>query len=158
MRAVKRSALIAASPARLFALINDVERYPQFLPWCHSAVVQERDTHHVVATLGVRKGPLRLHFTTRNLLDPYRSIRMELVNGPFRSLQGLWTITAIEAPGGSTAAAPAGTRTGCRVELDLRFEMAGSVTSAVLEPAFEAIATALFDAFVKRARAEAAAG
>jgi ribosome-associated toxin RatA of RatAB toxin-antitoxin module len=149
MREVKRSALIAASPARLFALINDVERYPEFLPWCQSAQVKERNAGQVVATLGVRKGLLRMHFTTRNVLEPDRSIRMELVDGPFRSLHGLWTLTPIDAPGAEPAA-PAG----CRVDLQLRFEFAGALTSAMLEPAFEAMATSLFDAFLARARSE----
>jgi ribosome-associated toxin RatA of RatAB toxin-antitoxin module len=153
MREVKRSALIAASAARLYALINDVERYPEFLPWCHSAVVKQRDSGQVVATLGVRKGPLRMHFTTRNVLQPERSVRIELVDGPFRSLQGLWTLTPIESP--ATASAPLA---GCRVDLQLRFEFAGSLTSALLEPAFEAMATSLFDAFLARARSAAPAG
>jgi ribosome-associated toxin RatA of RatAB toxin-antitoxin module len=154
MREVKRSALIAASPARLFALINDVERYPEFLPWCNSAEVKQRDATQIVATLGIRKGLLRTHFTTRNVLDTDRSIRMELVDGPFRALQGLWTLTPILAPAQETNQPQVA---GCRVELDLRFEIAGSLASAMLEPAFEAMATSLFDAFVTRARSGAAA-
>jgi ribosome-associated toxin RatA of RatAB toxin-antitoxin module len=150
MREVKRSALIAASAARLYALINDVERYPEFLPWCHSALVKQRDSGQVVATLGVRKGLLRMHFTTRNVLQPERSVRIELVDGPFRSLQGLWTLTPIESP--ATASAPLA---GCQVDLQLSFEFAGSLASAMLEPAFEAMATSLFDAFLARARSEA---
>ncbi|MEO7773917.1 MAG: type II toxin-antitoxin system RatA family toxin [Steroidobacteraceae bacterium] len=147
MREVKRSALIAASPARLFGLINDVERYPEFLPWCTSSEVKQRDEGQIVATLGVRKGLLRMHFTTRNVLTADRSIRMELVDGPFRSLQGLWTLTPIAAPGEEPGAVA-----GCRVDLELRFEFAGAFGGAMLEPVFEAMATSLFDAFLARAR------
>jgi ribosome-associated toxin RatA of RatAB toxin-antitoxin module len=151
MREVKRSALIAASPARLYALINDVERYPEFLPWCSSAEVKQRDERQIVATLGVRKGLLRMHFTTRNVLEADRSIRIELVDGPFRSLQGVWMLTPIIAPAGA-AAGTASAVAGCRVELHLRFEFAVSFAAAMLEPVFEAMATSLFDAFLARAK------
>lgn len=152
MREIKRSALVAASPTRLYGLINDIECYPEFLPWCSSAEVKQRDDHQIVATLGVRKGLLRMHFTTRNLLEPDRSIRIELVDGPFRSLQGIWTLTPIGAPAG-TGSGAAMAVAGCRVELDLRFEFSVAFAATVLEPAFAAMATSLFDAFLARAKA-----
>src|SRR6185437_17015893 len=66
MREVKRSALVAQPPSRLFALINDIESYPRFLPWCTHARVQSRTEREIVATIGVKKGPLHGEFTTRN--------------------------------------------------------------------------------------------
>jgi ribosome-associated toxin RatA of RatAB toxin-antitoxin module len=139
MREVKRSALIAESPARMYALINDIERYPDFVPGCTAARIESRKTGEVVATLSIRKGPLRAEFTTRNLLQPDKRVLMQFVSGPFRVLEGLWTLT------------PLGDL-GCRVELEMRFEFANRVAGTLFEPLFEDTAASLVDAFVKRAR------
>lgn len=143
MRDLTRSALIGKPPEHIFALINDIEAYPDFLPWCTHAKVESRSAREIVATLGVRSGPLRTEFTTRNTLEPMRSVTLELVRGPFKSLHGLWTLTPI---------AEAGTR----IELAMHFEFANPLTAAVLEPLFEETAGSLVDAFVARARATAA--
>ena len=139
MRELTRSALIGKSPDLIYALINDIEAYPQFVPWCTRAVIESRSEREIVATLGVRRGPLRTEFTTRNTLDPGRSVAMEHLRGPFEMLHGLWTLTPI---------GDAGTR----IELTLRFAFANRLTAAVFEPMFEETAGSLVDAFVARAR------
>jgi ribosome-associated toxin RatA of RatAB toxin-antitoxin module len=139
MREVKRSALIAETPARMYGLINDIERYPEFVPWCTAARIDSRNDHEVVATLSIRRGPLRAEFTTRNLLEPDRRVLMQFVSGPFRVLEGLWTLTALGD-------------LGCRVELEMRFEFANRVAGTLFEPLFEDTAASLVDAFVRRAR------
>jgi ribosome-associated toxin RatA of RatAB toxin-antitoxin module len=139
MREVKRSALIAESPARMYALINDIERYPEFVPGCTAARIESRKAGEVIATLAIRKGPLRAEFTTRNLLEPDKRVLMQFVSGPFRVLEGLWTLT------------PLGDL-GCRVELEMRFEFANRVAGTLFEPLFEDTAASLVDAFVRRAR------
>ncbi|HEX6636034.1 MAG TPA: type II toxin-antitoxin system RatA family toxin [Steroidobacteraceae bacterium] len=139
MREVKRTALIAEAPARMFQLINDIERYPEFVPGCQAARVVSRKGNEMVATLDIKRGPLHAQFTTRNLMDPDRRVLMQLVSGPFRVLEGLWTLT------------PLGDL-GCRVELEMRFEFANRVAGALFEPLFETTAASLVDAFVKRAR------
>jgi ribosome-associated toxin RatA of RatAB toxin-antitoxin module len=141
MREVKRSALIAESPARMYRLVNEIERYPEFVPWCTGARVQSRSDAEVVATLSIRRGPLRAEFTTRNLLEPDTRVLMQFVSGPFRVLEGLWTFT------------PLG-ELGCRIELEMRFEFANRVAGTLFEPLFEDTAASLVDAFVKRARDE----
>jgi ribosome-associated toxin RatA of RatAB toxin-antitoxin module len=139
MREVKRSALIAESPSRMYELINDIERYPEFVPWCTAARVESRKEGEVVATLTIKRGPLRAEFTTRNLLEPGKRVLMQFVSGPFRVLEGLWTLT------------PLGDL-GCRVELEMRFEFANRVAGTLFAPLFEDTAASLVDAFVKRAR------
>lgn len=123
----------------MYALINDIERYPEFVPWCAAARVDSRKDTEVVATLNIKRGPLRAEFTTRNLLEPDRRVLMQFVSGPFRVLEGLWTLS------------PLGDL-GCRVELEMRFEFANRVAGALFEPLFEDTAASLVDAFVKRAR------
>ena len=139
MREVKRSALTTRAPAEVFALITDIESYPQFLPWCTRAQVESRTESEMVATLGVRQGALQGEFTTRNTLEPPHRIRMQLLSGPFRRLEGEWLLTPVE--GG-----------GCRVELSMRFAFRNPLTALVLEPKFAATIGSLIDAFVARAR------
>jgi ribosome-associated toxin RatA of RatAB toxin-antitoxin module len=138
MREVKRSALVNQSPAKLFALINDIESYPQFLPWCTHARVESRTPQEIVATIGVRHGALQAEFTTRNTLEADRSVHMRLVSGPFKALEGKWLLTPVED--------------GCRVELAMRFAFRNSLTGLLFEPKFAATVGSLVDAFVARAR------
>lgn len=139
MRELTRSALIGKPPDLIYALINDIEAYPQFVPWCTRAVIESRSEREIIATLGVRRGPLHTEFTTRNTLDPGRSVTMEHLRGPFKELHGIWTLTPI---------GDAGTR----IALTLRFAFANRLTAAVFEPMFEETAGSLVDAFVARAR------
>jgi len=139
MREVKRSALVNQPPARLYALINDVERYPLFLPWCTHARVESRTPSEIVATIGVRQGGLHGEFTTRNTLDPDRRVQMRLVSGPFRTLEGQWLLTPVEA--------------GCRVDLNMRFAFKHALTGLVFERKFAETVGSLVDAFVAEARA-----
>ncbi|HET7757346.1 MAG TPA: type II toxin-antitoxin system RatA family toxin [Steroidobacteraceae bacterium] len=139
MREVKRSALVNRPPARLFALINDIESYPQFLPWCTHASVRSRTRAEIVATIGVRQGALHGEFTTRNSLEPDRSVRMQLVSGPFRTLEGRWLLTPVDAGG-------------CRVDLEMRFAFRNALTGLMFEPLFAHTVGSLVEAFVARAR------
>ena len=139
MREVKRSALVNRPAAELFALINDIESYPQFLPWCTHARVLSRSPAEIVATIGVRQGALHGEFTTRNTLEPDRRIDMSLVSGPFRTFEGEWRLAPIDPEG-------------CRVELSMRFAFTHRVTALLFDPKFAATIGSLVDAFVARAR------
>lgn len=143
MREVKRSALVALPPKRLFALINDIESYPQFLPWCTHARVLSRTEREIVATIGVHRGPLRGEFTTRNELEPDHRVTMRLVKGPFSMLEGEWRIT------------PAGQ--GSTVELALRFQFKHGLSAMLFEHKFAETLGSLVDAFVARSRTMAPA-
>jgi ribosome-associated toxin RatA of RatAB toxin-antitoxin module len=134
-----RSALVARSPELVYQLVEDVERYPEFVPGCTEATILERGAQEMVARLAVRRGPLRTAFTTRNRLDPGRSIHMDLVEGPFRTLEGEWRFTPVAS-------------NGCRIELSLRFQFSNLLKSALFEPLFEETAASLVRAFVSRAQ------
>jgi ribosome-associated toxin RatA of RatAB toxin-antitoxin module len=141
MREVKHSALVGKPPAVLFALINDIESYPQFLPWCTHSKVVSRSEREIVATVGVKQGPLHGEFTTRNELETDRRILMHLVSGPFKMLEGEWLLTPIG-------------NDGCRAELTMKFAFKSSLTALLFEQKFAETATSLVDAFVARARAQ----
>jgi ribosome-associated toxin RatA of RatAB toxin-antitoxin module len=140
VRQISRDALVTYSPAQMFALVDDVASYPQFLPWCRSAQVIERSEREVIARLQVHKGPLHTHFTTRNQLESPSRITLNLVEGPFRTLEGEWRFSAIADRG-------------TRVSLTLKFAFANPVNAWLLEPVFEHTCSSLVDAFVARARA-----
>ena len=123
----------------MYRLVADVEGYPSFLPWCSSAAVHERSERHLVASLEVAKGPVHKRFTTRNVLDPEQGMEIRLVEGPFRYLEGQWRFL------------PLGDE-GCKVELDLNFELSSGILQKILTPVFAEIANSMVDAFCKQAR------
>jgi len=139
MREMTRTALVARVPQRLYELVEDVERYPEFVPGCAAAQVLERQDHQMLARLAVRRGPLRTEFTTRNELDPGRAVHMYLVEGPFRVLEGHWRFMPVAS-------------NGCRIDFSLRFQFANALKSVLFEPLFEETAAQLVRAFVARAQ------
>ncbi len=139
MKEVRRSANVSQPPSRVYALINDIESYPQFVPGCTRARVDVRTSRQIIATLTVRRGPLRAEFTTRNELEPERRILLHLVRGPFSMLEGEWLLSPLESGG-------------CRIELTMRFAFAQRLSALLFEPLFQETAASLVDAFVARAR------
>lgn len=140
MREVRRTALVPYSAKEMFELVDDVEAYPEFLPWCNDASVQSRNEETVVATLELHKGGVSKHFTTRNTLKPHEAIDMALVDGPFRHLDGGWRFRDI-------------TDDGCEVSLELEFEFDSRIVDVMFGRFFEDILSALVDAFTRRAAA-----
>lgn len=143
MREIRRSALVPVPARRMFALINDIERYPEFVPGCRAASVLERGEGMQRARLTVGSGALHTSFVTRNQLVADRSVRMDLEEGPFRSLTGQWTLEPLPGADGEA---------GCSVQLVLRFELQRGLAGLAMGPLIERMAGALVDAFVARAR------
>ena len=146
MREIKHSALVAQPPRRLFDLINDIDSYPSFIPWCSRAKVISRSDREIVATIGVKRGPLQSEFTTRNELEPDTRILMHLVDGPFKMLEGEWLLTPIPQHTLSGGV-------GCKVQLTMKFAFKNRLTAMLFEQKFAETASSLMDAFVGRARA-----
>ena len=140
MQVVERSAIVTYTPAQMFALVSDVGRYPEFLPWCVGARVDEASDFHQVASVKIAVGGMRTEFTTRNVLRPAEQIVMEFMHGPFRHLTGNWGFAAI------------GER-GSRVHFRVEFEFKNKLTAAALSSTFERLCGTLVDAFVQRAKA-----
>jgi ribosome-associated toxin RatA of RatAB toxin-antitoxin module len=139
MREVNRSALTPYSPAQMFALVEDIERYPEFLPWVSRAQLLERREGEILGALEMHRAGVTERFTTRNVLTPPREITLHLVSGPFRTLEGRWTFENIADRG-------------ARVSLSVRFEFANPVLALLLTRTFEKNCTDLLNAFVQRAR------
>jgi len=136
---IQRSALLPYPAQALYDLVNDVARYPEFLPWCSSSTVIESTDVLMRASLEVAKGALSQKFVTRNVLVPGKSIEMNLEEGPFTQLHGMWAFK----PLGEKA---------CKISLDMSFEYAGPIIRATLGPLFNQAANTFVDAFCQRAK------
>jgi ribosome-associated toxin RatA of RatAB toxin-antitoxin module len=140
MPTVRKSVIVAAPRERLFALVDGVEHYPEFLPWCSGAELYERDERVTRARICIDYHGLASHIETRNEKDPPGRIALEFVDGPFREFHGAWTFTALGAEG-------------CRVELALDYAFANRALEGMLGPVFGHIIETLVDRFVARAEA-----
>ena len=139
MRRVNRSALVPYTAREMFILVDDVESYPEFLPWCNSAEVHNRTAEIVEATLELHKGSLSDHFTTRNTRCEFETIEIELIDGPFRHLQGGWRFTEIGEEG-------------CKLALELDFEFENMFVDMIFGSFFEDPCNSLINAYSKRAK------
>ena len=143
MKHVKKSVLLWYSPHEMYTLVVAIPQYPEFLPWCDRAEVLQQDEHSVMARLGLAFKGVHHAFTTRNTHTPDERVQVQLVDGPFSTLQGLWAFKALGRPGSEQLA--------CKVEFDLRYAFASPVLEAVVSPVFDRIANTFVDAFVRRA-------
>ena len=140
MAHIERSALVMHSAERMFALVCDVQSYPQFLPWCVGSHLISETENELVAGMTIKKGGIEQTFTTRNQKLAPQWMTMELVDGPFTQLNGKFTFKPLNEDA-------------CKVVLELDFEVAGKILSLTLSPIFKQAANTMVDAFVQRADA-----
>ncbi len=167
MREVRRTAIVPHTPEQMYAIVNDVRRYPEFVPWCPATRVFEETATSIHAAIDIVRAGVTLSLATRNTMVPGERIDLRLADGPLRTLEGSWRFVpiveraAVPIPGavapaadaGADADAPSGPRVrGCRVELDMRFAFGNSALTMLFAPMFEASWDSLVDAFVVRAR------
>ena len=138
MHILKRNAIVPYTARQMFELVNNIEDYPRFLPWCHRSDILERNDKEVIASLDIAWKGIHKSFTTRNVLHPYERMEIILVKGPLHHLEGFWYFQAL-----SEAA--------CKVNLDLEFEFTGHFIDRFFQPIFQQIANSLVEAFCKRA-------
>ena len=139
MKQIARSAIVEHAAAEMYGLVEDIESYPGFLPWCVASEVHHRLPKETKATLTVTAAGLRHSFTTLNANQPGESIDMRLVEGPFRRFSGQWRFV----PLGEHA---------CRIEFTLQYEFSSRTLGRLLAPLFDRIADTMVDAFVRRAQ------
>ena len=138
MNTLKRSAIVPYTPRQMFELVDNIEDYPRFLPWCGKSEILSRSAEEVVATLEVNWKGIHKSFTTRNRLYPHGKMDINLVNGPLQHMEGIWNFVPLNTHA-------------CKVLLDLEFEFAGNFIDRFFQPVFQHIANTLVDAFCKRA-------
>lgn len=138
MPKVVRQALVPHSSDNMFEVVNRVDLYDEFLPWCGESYILEQSDDEIVGKIHMKKGPLDQPFTTKNKIVEGRSIDIMLVEGPFKELTGSWTFSNIS-------------ECGSKINLELNYEFSSSIIELVVGPVFNQIANTLVDSFCKRA-------
>ncbi|MDR2015367.1 MAG: type II toxin-antitoxin system RatA family toxin [Azoarcus sp.] len=139
MAVVEKSILIERSATRMFELVDRVEDYPKFLPWCGGTELLERTAEKTAARIHINYHGLKTHFSTENAKETPRQMDIRLREGPFRKLEGHWRFTAL----GENA---------CKVEFRLGYEFSSKILEKALGPVFHHIANTFVESFVKRAQ------
>jgi len=139
MTTIRRDRVVPYTPEQMYALVNHIENYPEFLPWCSGAVVHFRDEDEAKATIVVSAKGFSKSFTTHNHLQKNKMIEIRLVDGPFSHLEGFWRFDPAE-------------HNQCHVKFDLEFEFATKILSTFVGPLFSQISEAMVDAFQERAK------
>lgn len=135
---IKKTAIVTHTAAEMFRLVNDIEAYPSFIPWCKSSQVLSRTEDEIRAMLNFARSGMEKSFTTLNRLQSDKMIEISLIDGPFKHLRGFWQFDNL--PGNT-----------CQVSLDLEFEFSNKLLGLAFGPVFTQVANALVDAFHKRA-------
>jgi len=139
MTLIQKSALVKFSAQRMFDLVNDIEQYPQFLPWCSGSRILKREEGVVEAELLIAKGGFKKSFSTRNTVDPGGRITVSLLNGPFNSLDGVWNFMPLREDAS-------------KISLDLEFEMSGLLANLAFGAVFHQICNTMVSSFTDRAK------
>ena len=138
MAVVHKTVFVAYSTEQMFALVEQVENYPQFLPWCGEVKVAERSEQGLTATLSINYHGIKQQFTTRNINQRPQLMQMNLVEGPFKQLSGCWKFTELRADA-------------CKIEFDLNYEFSSKLLEHLIGPVFSKIANSFVDSFCARA-------
>jgi ribosome-associated toxin RatA of RatAB toxin-antitoxin module len=140
MAVVHKTVLLGYSAEQMFALVDRVEDYPLFLPWCGGVDVKEREEGRLVATLKINYHGVRQSFTTENTNVRPSSMTMRLLEGPFKHLHGTWQFKPLREDA-------------CKIEFDLQYEFSNKLIEQIIGPVFNMIANSFIDSFSKRAEA-----
>ncbi len=140
MTQVKKSALVKYSAQQMFDLVNDIEAYPQFLPWCSGSRIIKREEDALEAELIISKGGFKKSFSTRNKIDMGGRITVSLLNGPFSHLEGVWNFMPLREDAS-------------KISLDLEFEMSGALSNLAFGAVFNQICNTMVASFTDRAKA-----
>ncbi len=139
MPLVQKSALVKFSARQMFDLVNDIEAYPQFLPWCSGSRILKRTDGYVEAELMISKGGFKKSFSTKNTIDPGGKITVSLLDGPFTYLEGVWNFMPLREDAS-------------KITLDLEFEMSGKLASLAFGAVFNQICNTMVSSFTNRAK------
>jgi ribosome-associated toxin RatA of RatAB toxin-antitoxin module len=138
MAVVHKSVLVGYSAEQMFALVDRVEDYPKFLPWCGAVDIRQREENKLIATLHINYHGIKQTFTTENNNVAPVSMQMKLVDGPFKHLDGTWIFRSLRSDA-------------CKIEFDLRYEFSSKLLEKVIGPVFGKIANSFVDSFCQQA-------
>ena len=138
MHNIHKSAIVLHSAQKIFQLVDSVENYPQFLPWCGSTQIIKRDNDKTIASIEINYKGIRQTFTTKNTKKQNQEMMIKLIDGPFKSLSGQWMFKNID-------------KDSCQIELKLEYEFSNIILEKLISPLFNMIANTFIDEFIKEA-------
>lgn len=138
MKIINKNVLVPYQAEQIFDLVNDIENYPKFLPWCSKTEILNTNQNSVDAVMHIDYLKIHHSFSTHNDICRPTQIKMHLINGPFKSLEGYWNFTPID-------------NIGCKIDFCLKYEFTSHILSALIAPVFNLIADSMVDAFIKEA-------
>jgi ribosome-associated toxin RatA of RatAB toxin-antitoxin module len=136
---ISKSAIVPYSCEQMYQLVNQIDKYPQFLNWCSSADILNQTEQEITASVSINKNTFKQTFTTLNTLTPNVRIDMQLKDGPFKQLNGAWIFTSLND-------------NACKINLELEFSFASKLVDMVIAPVFTSISNTQLDAFIERAK------
>ncbi|MBV5301581.1 MAG: type II toxin-antitoxin system RatA family toxin [Methylococcales bacterium] len=139
MTRIEKTALVKFSAQQMFDLVNDIESYPQFLPWCSQSRIIKREGNIVEAELSISKGGFQKAFSTRNELDMGKKMTVSLIDGPFSHLAGVWQFQPLREDAS-------------KIVFDLDFELSGKLASLAFGAVFNQICNTMVSSFTQRAK------
>lgn len=138
MHNIHKSAIVLHPAQKMFQLVDSVENYPQFLPWCGSTQIIERDNDKTIASIEINYKGIRQTFTTENTKKQNQEMIIKLIDGPFKSLSGQWMFKNLD-------------KDSCQIELKLEYEFSNVILEKLISPVFNMIANTFIDEFIKEA-------
>jgi ribosome-associated toxin RatA of RatAB toxin-antitoxin module len=139
MKKIARSALLPYSAEQMYQLVNDVAKYPEFLPWCGGSEVLSQSDYEMTASIKIAKAGIQQYFVTKNHLVPAQRIEMSLVDGPFKHLKGKWQFKVLDVDA-------------CKIQFEVEFEVSNPILNLAIGTVFEQIASTMVDSFCERAK------
>ena len=138
MHNILKSAIVLHPAQKMFQLVDSVENYPEFLPWCGSTQIIERDNDKTIASIEINYKGIRQTFTTENTKKQNQEMIIKLIDGPFKSLSGEWIFKNLD-------------KDSCQIELKLEYEFSNVILEKLISPVFNMIANTFIDEFIKEA-------
>ena len=138
MHNIHKSAIVLHSSKKMFQLVDSVENYPRFLPWCGSTQILERDNSKTIASIEINYKGIRQTFTTENTKKQNKEMMIKLIDGPFQSLSGQWIFKDLD-------------NDSCQIELKLEYQFSNIILEKLISPVFNMIANTFIDEFIKEA-------
>ena len=138
MHTIKKTAIVFHSQIEMFNLVDQIENYPSFLPWCGSTQVIHRDSEITRATIEINFKGIKQSFTTENIKKSDQLMQIRLIDGPFRHLSGSWMFNKLDA-------------NSCQIELRLEYQFSNVLMETLISPVFNIIANTFIDEFIKEA-------
>ena len=139
MTEISKTTVVPYTPEEMYVLVNDIESYPVFLPWCTAAKISFQQEESLTATLSLALGKIKQSFTTENTMQDGSRIDMQLIEGPFKHLSGYWRFIQEDEQS-------------CYVQLHMHFEFKNKIIKHTLGKAFYKVMDTLVDSFVQRAQ------